>query len=466
MKVLGISPLDKDATVSFVEDGEILFAAGEERYSRQKQHSGFPYEALADGLRYLGWSPADLDIVAYAFLSADREETVMAENVGESLKRTYSTDWRLALDAARQTRSRSVVDNVPGLTDVNESLEKGWAKRISYRLLGTSPVLSAAANRYLARDWLRRSSETHKRMQAQLHDGLNKFGIEAQLRWFEHHITHAANAYYCSGYDRALIVSLDGYGSGLAGAVSIGEGGKIKRLQGLRFPHSLGKFFEHATTCLGYRADRHAGKIVGLAAYGDPERLSPLLMDRFYRQGGNFEIIESFNYFFSRYLGARFSKIDVAAAYQNVLELVASDLVQYWADKTGCEKVVLSGGVAASVRMNQRIFEVDGVGQMFVYPNMGVGGCSTGAALHADRETGVQRSFQSAYLGPEFSEDQIADALRDKDLSFTRPDNLAAAAAKCINAGKVLARFDGRMGIRPARAWEPLGDLPCAATGD
>jgi carbamoyltransferase len=316
-------------------------------------------------------------------------------------------------------------------------------------LLGTWPVLSTTANRYLARDWVRRSSATHKKMQANLHDGLKKIGIEARLRRIEHHISHAANAYYCSGYDRALIVSLDGYGSGLAGTISIGEGGKITRLHSLRFPHSLGTFYEHATTCLGYRADRHAGKIVGLAAYGDPTRLSPLLLERFHRQDGDYEIIESFNYFFSRYLGASFSKIDVAAAYQNVLELVASELIRHWAQKTGCENVVLSGGVAANVKMNQRIFEVEGIEKLFVYPNMGDGGCSTGAALHADRDSGVQRSFQSAYLGPEFTESQIADALLKEGLSFTRPNNLAAVAASCIDQGKILARFDGRMEYGP-----------------
>ncbi len=449
MKVLGISPLDKDATVSFVEDGRILFAAGEERYSRQKQHVGFPYDALADGLRYLGWSSTDLDIVAYAFLPAAREEAMMGENVGKSLQRSYASDWRQALAAAGRSSPCLAVDSVPGLADVGERLEKSWAKKLAYQALGTWPLFSAATNRHLAHDWIRRSVETHKRMQSNLRDGLKKFGIEGRLKQFEHHITHAANAYFCSGYDHALIVSLDGYGSGLAGAVSVGEGGKIMRQQSLRFPHSLGTFFEHATTCLGYRADRHAGKIVGLAAYGDPELLSPTLLKRFHRCDGDYEIVESFNYFFSRYLGAKFSKVDVAATYQNILELVASELIRYWIEKTGCDKVVLSGGVTANVKMNQRIFEVDGVEKLFVYPNMGDGGCSTGAALHADRDADIRQPFQSAYLGPEFSEDQIADALRQEGLAFTRPNNLAAEAARCIDDGKVLACFDGRMEYGP-----------------
>ena len=449
MKVLGISPLDKDATVSFIEDGKLLFAAGEERYSREKQHAGFPYKALADGLRYLGWSAGDLDIVAYAFLSADREEAMMRTNIGESLRRSYSGDWRRALEEAQSRTSVQAAGNIPGLGDPGDKIHKVWFKTLAYRILGTWPVASAATNRYLARNWIRRGVEGHNELQSELLDGLKHFGIDAQLRRFEHHISHAANAFYCSGYDRALIVSLDGYGSGLAGTVSVSEGDKITRLQSLRFPHSLGSFYEHVTTCLGYRADRHAGKIVGLAAYGDPDRLSPVLLERFRRGNGDFEIFESFNYFFSRYLSANFSKIDVAAAYQNVLELVARDLVRFWIEKTGCDKVVLSGGVTANVKMNQRIFEVDGVEKLFVYPNMGDGGCGTGAALHADREADIRRPFESAYLGPDFSENQIADALRSEGLTFTRPINLAAEAAKCINEGKVLARFDGRMEYGP-----------------
>ncbi len=449
MKVLGISPLDKDSTVSFVEDGKVLFAAGEERYSRIKQHAGFPYKAIADGLRYLNWTTKDIELVAYAFLSADREEELMTTNINQSLGRRYSTDWRQTLRSAHETRDNNVSVEVPGLGDRHERIEKNWTKRLAYAGLGTWPVLSNATNKYLGRAWNRQAAEDHRRWQAELLGGLKEVGIDAQLRRYEHHISHAANAYYCSGFDRALILSLDGYGSGLAGAVSIGEGGKFERLQSLRFPHSLGTFYEQVTSCLGYRADRHAGKIVGLAAYGDPNRLTPLLLDRFHQQDGDYEINESFNYFFSRHLSANFSKIDVAAAYQNVLELVARELVRYWIEQTGCDKVVLSGGVTANVKMNQRIYEVEGVEKLFVYPNMGDGGCGTGVALHAARNDNVCRAFSTAYLGPDYSENEIADALKQEGLEFSRPENLAAEAASCINDGKVLARFDGRMEYGP-----------------
>lgn len=449
MKILGISPLDKDATVSLVEDGKVLFAAGEERYSRKKHHAGFPRQALADGLRYLGWTADDIELVAYAFLNAEREEELMTKNINESFDARLPEGWRKTLNDAIASSGSGASADVPGLRNPQERVEKNWLKRLGYSALGTWPMVSGMVNRNLGRDWIGRAAEDHKRWQEDLLKGLKEAGIEAPLRRYEHHISHAANAYYCSGFDRALILSLDGYGSGLAGAVAVGENGKMERLHGLRFPHSLGSFYEHVTTCLGYNADRHAGKIVGLAAYGDPSRLSPVLLSRFRQANGDYEIGESFNYFFSRHLSTHFSKIDVAAAYQNVLEVVAQELVSYWIKKTGCSNVVLSGGVTANVKMNQRIYEVEGVEKIFVYPNMGDGGCGTGVALHAGRADDVRREFPTAYLGPDYSDDEIEAALKAEGLSYTRPENLAAEAAKAINEGKVLARFDGRMEYGP-----------------
>jgi carbamoyltransferase len=182
------------------------------------------------------------------------------------------------------------------------------------------------------------------------------------------------------GFER-VVVTLDGYGSGLAGSVSLGEGGRLERLADLRFPHSLGSFYEMVTSSLGFRPDRHAGKIVGLAAYGDPDVLTDVLLGRADRgQPGDLRLYQNLNVYFSRHLAAEFPMVDVAAAYQRALEILACDLVRHWLAKTGARHVVLSGGVTANVKMNQRIHEVEGVEGIFVYPNMGDGGCGTGLA--------------------------------------------------------------------------------------
>ena len=146
-----------------------------------------------------------------------------------------------------------------------------------------------------------------------------------------------------SGFERALIVTLDGYGTGLAGSVSLGEGGRIQRLHNIRFPHSLGSFYEMVTSSLGFSPDRHAGKIVGLAAYGDPDVLSPVLLSRIEQRPGDYRLLDNLNVYFSRYLATRYPKVDLAAAWQHVLEVVAVNLVKHWLAKTGCKHLVLSG---------------------------------------------------------------------------------------------------------------------------
>ena len=229
----------------------------------------------------------------------------------------------------------------------------------------------------------------------------------------------------------------------------MGEGGRVKRLKNIRFPHSLGTFYENVTASLGYKPDRHAGKIVGLAAYGDSAVLCDVLLARIVQGDGTYRICDSLNHYFERYLSTQFAKIDVAAAYQYVLEVIASNLVGHWAAETGCPDVVLSGGVAANVKMNQRIFETEGVRRIFVYPNMGDGGCGTGLAMYASWPGGAGEPLEHVYHGPEYTHSEIQTALDRAGLDYARPANMAALLAAHIHAGKVVARFAGRMEYGP-----------------
>ncbi len=448
MKILGISPLDKDATVSVVEDGKVLFAAAEERFSRVKQHAGFPGRALECALEHVHWEAADVDRVVYAFLTADQEKRLMHKNVLGRQRNGVDGTWRRNLRAAR-ARTVPLRDPVPGLAHPNRTMAKGALKNAAYWLLGVAPGTSSLAARHGDKRWVKASVIDHHRWQAELEMSLMRFGLDKKLERFEHHLSHAANSYLASGMDRALIVTLDGYGTGLAGSVSLGEGGRIKRLRNIRYPSSLGTFYENVTAALGYKPDRHAGKIVGLAAYGDPGVLTETLLARFWQKDGDYRIHDALNYFFDRYLASRFTMIDVAAAYQHVLEVVAMNLVDYWVRATGCSNVVLSGGVTANVKMNQRIFEVPEVEQIFVYPNMGDGGCGTGLALHVCDRDGSREPMRDAYLGPEYTETEMEEALAAAGLDYQRPNNLAGAVARHIHEGRVVARFDGRMEYGP-----------------
>src|SRR5205823_7958150 len=182
------------------------------------------------------------------------------------------------------------------------------------------------------------------------------------------------------------------------------------------FPNSLGQFYEHVTSALGFRPSRHEGKIVGLAAYGQPQVLGPALLERFDTRGGDIVMRGAANYLFARALAQRFAKRDVAAAYQHVLEEVARKTVAWWVEKTGMRAVVVSGGVHANVKLNQRIRELPGVEEVFVYPNMGDGGCGTGAAMLAFDRQLFDRPVSDVYFGPDYSDSEIEAALREHQL--------------------------------------------------
>jgi len=451
MRVIGISPLDKDATASVVEDGRILYAAGEERFSRIKQHAGFPYLSLAKGLELTGTKPEDIDEVAYAFLPWDAEVAAIEKSLRDDPELMHTLDGatmrRLLAEAARKTPDRP--KEVHGLPNPEHVFAKGGLKKLAYRLLSLNSALSKQASKYLLNKWVEGAATEHQRWQRELEEGLKSFGLEGKLKRYEHHLSHAANSYLNSGFERALIVTIDGYGTGLAGSISLGEKGQLKRLCNIPYPNSLGTFYEMVTASLGYNPDRHAGKIVGLAAYGDPEVLSEALLSTFERTPGSFRIRQAQNHFISRHLACEFPMIDVAAAYQTVLEQVVQEWVQHWIKETGCDAVVLSGGVTANVKMNQRIFEVEGVKRIFVYPNMGDGGCGAGLAVMRSHTGDATVPFESAYLGPEYGEDEIKQALEAENLGYEAPTDYAAQVAKLIEQGKVVARFDGRMEYGP-----------------
>jgi len=452
MKVLGISPLDKDSTVTIVEDGVITYAAAEERFTRVKLQDGFPWQSLADALERTGTKTGEIDKVVYPFLPYDEETRLFERNLQREREFLEDTETSATTEAIARAKARIPTKRapVPGLSDPNEKQDKGLLKNIAYRVLASEGVVSRNIAKRGSEQWGRDAAQFHFKWHQELESGLAETGLQGKLKRVEHHLSHSANAYYTSGFDQALIVTLDGYGSGLAGSINIGRDGKIERVHGLEYPHSLGTFYETVTSALGFRPSRHEGKIVGLAAYGDPEVLGDLLRSRFVQANGGFRIIETNNVYFARLLAAQFPKIDVAAAYQRVLEEVAVAYVSQYVKKTGLKNLVLSGGVVANVKLNQRLREIPGVEGIFVHPNMGDGGCGTGAALAEFAGSQPTRErINDVYLGPEFSAEEISEALRRAQLPFTEYKPVEPKIAMLLAAGKVVARFDGRMEYGP-----------------
>jgi len=452
MKVLGISPLDKDSTVTLVEDGVITYAAAEERFTRVKLQDGFPWRSLEDAMQRTGVAAGQIDKVVYPFLTYDEETRLFEKNLAKERAFLDENAVNATSEELQEARSRvpSRRDPVPGLADPNERFDKGLLKTMAYRLLGSEGVVSRNIAKRGSEKWGREATQFHHHWQQELDRGLSELGLAGKLQRVEHHVSHAANAYYTSGYDDALIVTLDGYGSGLSGSVSVGRNGKIERIHDQEYPHSLGTFYESVTSALGFTPSRHEGKIVGLAAYGDPRVLGPMLRSRFVQSNGGFRIVETNNVFFARLLASEFPKIDVAAAYQRVLEEVAVAYVSQYVKKTGIRNLALSGGVVANVKLNQRLQAIDGIDSVFVHPDMGDGGCGTGAALLQFEGNGVLRKrLNDVYFGPDYTGDQITDALKRAQLPFTPYSPIEPKIAMLIASGKVVARFNGRMEYGP-----------------
>jgi len=452
LKILGISPLDKDASASLVEDGRVLFAAGEERFNRVKQTSGFPALAIEAALNATGTDPKEIEVVAYPFLEWEKESQLIRDALDADER--WASGFRpenlelLLQDARERVPARK--GEVHGLADPEQKMEKSALKELVYRLAGSSDAASRALAREAAREWGVRAQADHQRWSEELEAGLSKLGLSGKLKRAEHHLSHAANAWVGSGFERALVVTLDGYGSGLAGSVSLAEDGKLRRLYNLRFPHSLGTLYESVTSSLGFQPDRHAGKIVGLAAFGDPQVLAEALLSRVeFMEQGDYRLYQNLNVHFSRHLASRFPMIDVAAAYQYVLEVIAARLVRWWVRETGCHSVVLSGGVTANVKMNQRIHEIEEVERIFVYPNMGDGGCGTGLALLWSAKGKKLETYSNVYYGPEYSASEIEQELQRAGLRYERPADLVREVATRVHAGEVIGRFAGRMEYGP-----------------
>jgi carbamoyltransferase len=456
MRILGISPLDKDSTVSFFENGRVIFACGEERLSRTKLQDGFPHRALAEGLKWTGWTLKSIDRVAYAFYDAKQEAELIRES--QALDRQYQRSHS-AREVCRERHSlfakESRLDGsiaIPGMKtrDAEFVPSKPWLKRAGYWLATRFASGEARTHQRWFERWVDQAIQDHDRWNQVLLSALDQYELAGKLIRFHHHDTHAANAYYSSGFQDALVLVLDGYGAGCAGGVYSATDRGLECLHRYRFPHSLGIFYEHVTSGLGFKPSRHEGKIVGLAAYGQPELIAPYLLKRFDLDDGDIRILAGQNAYVCRALASKFSKRDIAAAYQYTLEKVACESLAYWLQRSGHRKVVMSGGVHANVKLNQRILEVPGVEGVFVYPNMGDGGCATGAAMLAYGTDRLEsRALPDAYLGPEYTDREIQEAIEEAGLAYQRLDHVEERIAILLADNAIVARFAGRMEYGP-----------------
>lgn len=295
-----------------------------------------------------------------------------------------------------------------------------------------------------------------------------EFSHHANVVFYDHHDAHALPAAYYSGFDRAAVFTMDGNGDfHVHHTAHIYENGRLRRLYtSNKRGTSAGLFYSHITKLLGFTPLRHEGKVVGLAAYGDPSvlyetfsralRLSPDCRT-FDSDFAGLPDAETKRYHFLKEAIDGHSREDISAAAQKVLEDAVLALVRTFLAESGMKKVALNGGVFANVKLNQRIAALPEVEEVFIFPPMSDTGNSIGAVLldlmnHEPQVfDGMRQPIRSVYWGPEYSDEEIESGLVKSGLSFSRKDDddLLRTAARAIRSGQVVGWFQGRMEFGP-----------------
>ncbi len=420
MKILGLYDWH-NCGASLVEDGKLIAAIEEERLSRNKIEFGFPYRSIKTVMGISGTTWEEIDAVAVAGV---RDPIPFAR----WRPRTFQFRRKMGLYWSLQYAL--------------------W--RAIYALRDTGPL--PAFERYLNRRLMLRKLKE-----------LANFP-EDRVFLVDHHLAHAASGYRTSGFERALIFALDGSGDGYSSTAFKGEDGELTFLAGASERASLGKLYSNVTLGLGFKKISGEGKIMGLAAHGDPAVFYPVMdqvirirdVDRLDLEVTEDLVGNTFAKKIRKEFSKRYSREDISAAVQRKLEETVRAIVEYFVVKTGIHDVILVGGVASNVKMNQMVRELDCVERSFVFPNMTDGGLSSGAALEVCYQEGKKRGqvfppykLKDVFLGPDYSEEEIKETIDKNNLEAEWVQDINGRIAELVAGGKIVARFTGRMEFGP-----------------
>ena len=424
MRVLGLSAFYHDSAAALVEDGRIIAAAQEERFTRQKFDAAYPRLAIDYCLNEAGIRLKDVDYVVFydkPFIKFER------------LLETYLTF------------------SPRGFTSFRMAL----------------PL------------WLREKLFQKSLLAGEFKAVEPEFNWQNRLLFCEHHLSHAASAFYPSPFEQAAVLTLDGVGEWTTTAAAIGNGEDLSIDKEIHFPHSLGLFYSAFTYYTGFKVNSGEYKLMGLAPYGTP-RYTQLIRDNLIdlKADGSFRLnLDYFNYctgltmtnerFDSLFGGPprdpesllEQKQMDIAASVQVVLEDAVLRLTRSLARETGMQNLCLAGGVALNCVANGKILR-DGVFRnIWIQPAAGDAGGALGAALaayhlHAAQPRTVSNALDAmagAYLGPQFSQDDIESRLKKAKARFTSLDRqtMLDVTAKALAEGKAVGWFQGRMEFGP-----------------
>lgn len=415
MIILGLST-GHDAGAAIVSDGKLVAAINEERLNRKKMYWGFPDLAVPACLHEAGIKPEQIDAVAIAGTSSTRAKPLEFGYESVGFFRTFFAE----------------LSNTP-LTGI---------------LMGTE-IGTKATRKVFESSIFRGTSEIETK--------LKECNISAPLHFVDHHLSHATGAYFTSGWDDCLTLTLDASGDGWCSRVYDCKGGKMKLINSIPAYHSPGFYYCYVTHILGFIALRHEGKVTGLAAFGNPEATKEIFAKRISYDSKKFSFVNKGGWLQAEIrilekLLKPFSKEDIAAGIQRHFEEMVSQYAVDACKKTGAKRIALSGGVFANVKLNQDVWKRTNAEEIYIFPNMGDGGLAAGAAfeIHAKNDGSFKPyRLKDVYLGTDYTDAEIEKALKKSGFAYTRPDNVEAAVAKLLADKKIVARFNGKMEYGP-----------------
>jgi carbamoyltransferase len=418
MKVLGISD-GMTGGAALIEDGKIISAVHEERLIRAKMATGFPRESICKVLEDTHTQPAAIEAIAVATVNEFFREKAIAYD-----------GWLLREQAPLKEALLNASSVVNRLFGARPFLQQSYYEMKAF--LGRTR--RTAIQQLLRRDW----------------------GFTCPIKFIDHHFAHACSAYFTSGLSEATVITMDGAGDNSSSRVYFVKDGQFRQIGNVDSFNSLGNYYAYITHLCGFKAQKHEGKITGLAAYGQPVYADILKRFITYDNGSTINQGQVFYWAavkaLEKALPPSYKREDLASSMQQILEEIGCVYIQHWVEKTGCGDLALAGGVFANVKFNQHIHELPNVHSVFIHPGMGDEGLAVGAAFASGARPGIASKstrLSDVYFGPRYGERDIESAIVKAGLHAVYVHDIERKIAELLAQGHAVARFDGRMEYGP-----------------
>jgi len=433
MYILGISAFYHDSAVSLLKDGNIVYAAQEERFTRIKHDSSFPVNSIKECLNSCKISFDEIEYIGF-------------------YEKPFKKFFRLLKTFTR---------NAPfGFESFDSAMQEWLTNKI-----------------FLKRNIVKEVYKLQKLLACK--SKLDKKKIAKKILFSEHHESHAASCFYPSPFKDSAILTIDGVGEDSTTSIAYGKDNKIDFLKEIHFPNSVGLLYSAFTYYLGFRVNSGEYKVMGLAPYGKPIYKDLILNNLIdIKKDGSFKMnMKFFDYHYGfKMINSNFIKLfgrekrnpesrmdefhmDVARSIQEVIEEIVLKLCRSAKKLTKCENLVMAGGVALNCVANGKILDQKIFKDIWIQPASGDAGGSLGVALsiyykhlNFERTTkGNEDSMFGGYLGSYYENKEVENFLNKIDAKYyyLETDNLIKEAAKLINKGKIVGWHNGKMEFGP-----------------